>query len=105
MPRPADLRPQRLAGRGFLLALVALAAMPSYFALDPTWRPAALRLASAAIVLVASARALGWARGLARRESESPLDAALPEAPEPELDPRFLGLRDDIAYSAKSRRY
>jgi hypothetical protein len=87
------------------VALLALAAMPTYLALSPSWRPMAVRLSCAAVVIVGCARALRWARGAAAPSAVSPLDATAPPAPVPELDARFLALRDDVIYGSRSRRY
>jgi hypothetical protein len=38
-------------------------------------------------------------------DAGSPFDAPPPAPPEPELDSRFLRLRDEVVYSVQSRRY
>jgi hypothetical protein len=45
------------------------------------------------------------ARGAMEPEPISPLDAPPPPAAVPELDQRFLALRDDVIYGTRSRRY
>jgi hypothetical protein len=87
------------------VALVALAAMPTYLALSPTWRPVAVRLSCAAAVIAGCVRALRWARAAAAPSVVSPMDAPAPPAAVPELDARFLALRDDVVYGTRSRRY
>ena len=101
-PRPAR---RRVAIGAVVTALVALAAMPTYLALSPAWRPVVIRLASAVAVVGGCVRALRWARGAAAPAAVSPLDSPAPPAPGPELDARFLALRDDVIYGVRSRRY
>ena len=92
-------------GGAVVVALVVLGAMPAYLALGPSWRPVAVRLVCTTVVIAGCVRALRWARGAAVSPVVSPLDApALPTAG-PELDARFLALRDDVIYGARSRRY
>ncbi len=79
--------------------------MPAYLTLTPAWRPAAVRLSCAALVALACARARRWVRDATGPYPISPLDAPPPEPPAPELDARFRGLRDDLIYSIRSRRY
>ena len=64
-----------LVGGAVVVALVALAAMPAYLALSPSWRPVAVRLVCAAAVIAGCVRALRWARGAAAPSVVSPLDA------------------------------
>ena len=87
------------------MALVALGAMPAYLALGPSWRPVAVRLVCTAVVIAGCVRALRWARGAAASPVVSPLDAPALPTVGPELDARFLALRDDVIYGARSRRY
>jgi hypothetical protein len=84
---------------------MALAAMPAYLALSPSWRPVAVRLACTVVVIAGCVRALRWARGAAAPSVVSPLDAPASPAAGPELDARFLALRDDVIYGTLSRRY
>src|SRR5262245_36244453 len=105
MPPPRRPSRRRLAIGALAAAVVALAAMPTYLALPPAWRPAILRLACAAAVVAGCVRAMRWARSAAAPSALSPLDAPPPPAPGPELDARFLALRDDVIYGARSRRY
>ena len=92
-------------GAAVVVALVALAAMPAYLALAPSWRPVAVRLVCTAAVIAGCVRALRWARGAAAPSVASPLDGHAPPVPGPELDTRFLALRDDVIYGTRSRRY
>jgi hypothetical protein len=84
---------------------MALAAMPAYLALSPSWRPVAVRLTCTVVVIAGCVRALRWARGAAAPSVVSPLDAPASPAAGPELDARFLALRDDVIYGTRSRRY
>jgi len=104
MPR-AEWSWRRLAGRAVVAALLVLAAIPGYLTLTPSWRPAAVRLSCALLVAIACARARRWARDAAGPYPTSPLDAPSPAPPAPVLDARFRGLRDDLIYSTRSRRY
>ena len=92
-------------GGAVVVALVALGAMPAYLALGPSWRPVAVRLVCTAVVIAGCVRALRWARGAAASPVVSPLDAPALPTVGPELDARFLALRDDVIYGARSRRY
>ena len=105
MPQHPKRSRRRLVGGAVVVALVALAVMPAYLALSPSWRPVAVRLACTAAVIAGCVRALRWARGAAAPSLVSPLDAPAPPAAGPELDARFLALRDDVIYGARSRRY
>lgn len=105
MPERARRPHRRLVGGAVLLALVALAAMPAYLALPPSWRQVGVRLLCGAAVIAGCVRALRWARGAAAPSVVSPLDAPAPPPAVPELDARFLALRDDVIYGARSRRY
>lgn len=105
MPARAERSRRRLAGRAIVAALVGLAAMPAYLALSPPWQPVAVRLSCAAIVAAGCVRVLRRARGALEFEPISPLDAPPPPAAVPELDARFLALRDDVTYGTRSRRY
>lgn len=105
MPQRPRRSRRRLVGGAVVVALVALAAMPAYLALSPSWRPVAVRLACTVAVIAGCVRALRWARGAAAPSVVSPLDGHTPPAAGPELDARFLALRDDVIYGARSRRY
>ena len=105
MPEPRRQPRRRLAVGAVVAALVALAGMPTYLALSPSWRPVVVRLACAAAVIGGCVRAMRWARGAAAPPVVSPIDAPAPAAASAELDPRFLALRDDVIYGARSRRY
>ncbi len=105
MPARAERSRRRLAGRAIVAALVVLAAMPAYLALSPPWQPVAVRLSCAAIVAAGCVRVLRRARGAMEAEPISPLDAPPPPAAVPELDARFLALRDDVIHGTRSRRY
>ena len=101
----AEVSGLRLAARGLILLLVLLAAIPAYLMLAPPWRTVGIRLACAAIVVAASLRVM---RGVRRAIEESPpfaLDAVTPVPAPPEMDERFLRLRDELVFSIRSRRY
>ncbi len=64
-----------------------------------------MRLACAAVVAVACLRILAGLGRSVETDTVSPLDAPPPPVPEPELDSRFLRLRDELVFSTRSRRY
>jgi hypothetical protein len=105
MPSLADRSARRLVGRGLLAMLLALVAIPVYLALDPTWRPGAVRLACALTVAVGCVRARRGVRRVIGGHAPSALDAPSPPPPMPELDLRFLRVRDDVTFSIRSRPY
>ena len=105
MPARAERSRRRLAGRAIVAALVVLAAMPAYLALSPPWQPIAVRLSCAVIVAAGCVRGLRLARRALEPEPLSPLDSPPPPAAVPELDVRFLALRDDVIHGTRSRRY
>src|SRR2546427_2777301 len=105
MPAQAERSPRRRAGRAILAALVVRGAPPAYLALSPPWQPVAVRLSCAAIVIAGCVRVLRLARSAMEAEPLSPLDAPPPPAALPELDARFLALRDDVTHGMRSRRY
>lgn len=78
--------------------------MPAYLALSPSWRPIAVRLVCTIAVVIGTIRAVRWARATAP-PAESLLDTRVPPMPGPELDQRFLALRDDVLHGTRSRRY
>lgn len=105
MPSRAEGSTRRLVARGLLVMLLALVAIPVYLVLDPTWRPGAIRLACAVIVVVGCVRARRAVRRVIGERAPSALDAPPPPPPMPELDLRFLRVRDDVLSSTRSRRY
>ena len=105
MPSPADRSARRLVARGLLAMLLVLVAIPVYLVLAPSWRPIAVRLACAVIVAAGCVRAMRRVRRAIGEYAPSALDAPPPPSPAPELDPRFLRVRDDVIFSTRSRRY
>jgi hypothetical protein len=105
MPLRVERSPRGLAGRAILVSLVVLAAMPLYLSLDAAWRPLIVRLACGALVAVACTRVMRALGRAVERDTVSPLDAPPPAVPEPELDSRFVRLRDEVVFSTRSRRY
>ncbi|MBM3218793.1 MAG: hypothetical protein FJZ38_08935 [Candidatus Rokubacteria bacterium] len=85
--------------------LAALALIPGYLTVPPDWRPVAVRLACAFLVIVGSMRVIGRVRRSLEGETRSPLDPARRPARHPVLDERFTRVRDDIVFGARSRRY
>jgi len=85
--------------------LLALVAIPLYLSVDPAWRPAAVRLACTLIVVAGCVRARRALRRVMGQHAPSALDAPPPPPPMPELDLRFLRVRDDVVSSIRSRRY
>jgi hypothetical protein len=105
MPSPPERSRARLVAYGFLGALVMLAAIPGYLVLDPSWRPVAVRVACAVIVVIGCIRVVGRVRRSIEGDLPSALDAP-PLAPRrPALDEHFLRLRNDLVFSSGSRRY
>jgi len=105
MPPPADRWARRQVARGLLATLLALVAIPVYLVLDPSWRPMAVRLACALIMAAGCVRAIRRVRRAIGGGVASALDAPPPPSPVPELDPRFLRVRDDVVFSIRSRPY
>ena len=105
MPPPDERMALRLVARGFVAVLVVLLAIPSYLTLAPAWRPLAARLACAALVAFGCIRLVRSARGSTEGHAPSALDAASPRAEPPELDERFVRLRDELRFSVRSRQY
>ena len=105
MPPRGERSPRSLAGRAILVTVVVLAAMPVYLSLDAAWRPLIVRLACAGLVGLVCLRVVAGLGRAAERDIASPLDAPAPPVPEPELDSRFVRLRDEVVFSTRSRRY
>ena len=105
MPPPDERMALRLVARGFVAVLVVLVAIPSYLTLAPSWRPLAARLACAALVAFGCIRIVRSVRGSREGHAPSALDAAAPRAEPPELDERFVRLRDELRFSVRSRQY
>jgi hypothetical protein len=101
----AERSRRRLAARLLLGALLVLAAVPLYLAVNPSWRLSLARLICAAIAAVGCARIIRAVRRRIEEDPRSPLDAPPRPAPPPALDGRFLRLRDEIRFSARRRRY
>ncbi len=95
----------RLAAYAVATALVLLAAIPGYLLLDPLWRPFALRITGALIVVTACVRLVGRVRRSLDEDAASALDAPPPAPRAPALDERFLRLRDDLVFGTRSRHY
>lgn len=105
MSSPADRPGRRLAVRGLLAAVAALAVVPAYLAVDLSWRATAVRVAGAAVVWMATLRVLRAAgRGIGSRPA-SPLDARSSGPPALRLDPRFRRLRDDLRSGTRRRSH
>ena len=105
MPSPADRSRSRLAAHGLLGVLIVAAAIPSYLALTPAWRPLAVRLACAVVLIAGCMRLVGGVRGAISAGARSVIDAPPPAPRGPALDERFLRLRDDLLFSRGSRHY
>ena len=105
MPPPVERLAVRFVARGFVTVLVILAAVPAYLTLAPSWRPLAARLACAALVFVGCARLIRSVRRSLAEHPPSALDAPAAKAQPPELDERFLRLRDELVFSTRSRHY
>ena len=105
MPPPDERTALRLAVRGFVAVVVVLAAIPAYLTLAPPWRPLAARLACGLLVAVGCVRLIRSARRSLEGAATSALDAPAPRAQPPDLDERFLRLRDELRFSTRSRQY
>ena len=105
MPPFAERVALRLASRGFVAVLIVLAAIPAYLTLAPSWRPLASRLACAAVVMVVCVRVVRSVRIAFDTHTPSALETPVPPARAPELDERFVRLRDELVFSVRSRRY
>jgi hypothetical protein len=101
----AEASPRRLAARGLLAALLLLAAVPGYLAVEPSWRLVAVRVVCGVMVAFGCARVIRVARERIVHDPPSPLDAPPLPAPDPTLDAHFLRLRDELTGSARRRRY
>jgi hypothetical protein len=98
-------RSRPLLARAILVVLLVLASIVAYLATAPRWRPAGVRLACTALVIMGSIRARRALRRAMEAYPLSELDA--PPAPPParELDNAFRRLRDDLLFSTRSRQY
>jgi hypothetical protein len=105
MSAGGERRALRLAGRGFVAVLIVLIAIPAYLTLAPAWRPVAARLACAGLLIGVSLRVLRSVRTSFEEHTGSVLDVPSPRAHAPELDERFVRLRDEVVYSVRSRQY
>ena len=105
MPPPVERIALRLAARGFVAVIVVLLAIPAYLTLAPSWRPLAARLACGLLVAVGCARLIRAVRRSIEGHAPWALDAPSPRAQPPDLDERFLRLRDALRFSTRSRQY
>ena len=105
MPPPDERTALRLVARGFIAMVVVLVGIPSYLTLAPSWRPLAARLACALLVAFFCVRIVRSVRGSMAGATPSALEAMPPRAQPPELDERFLRLRDELRFSVRSRKY
>jgi hypothetical protein len=105
MPSPPERSRYRVAAYAFLTILALLAIIPLYLRLDPDWRPFALRMAGALIVIVVCGRVVGSVRRALEEDHASALDTPPLPPRRPAVDERFVRVRDDVVFSAQSRRY
>jgi hypothetical protein len=105
MPSHTERSRYRFVGYGFLAVVVVLGAIPGYLMLDPSWRPVALRLAGALLVVFGCVRVVRSVRRSIEGGPPSALDAPSPPPRLPARDERFLRLRDDLVFGRASRRY
>jgi hypothetical protein len=104
MPRAERAR-SRMVAVAVGAALVVLAALPGYLALDPKWRPWAVRAVCAVLVIAGCRRVIGGMRRALAEEPLSALDTA-PRAPRAAtVDERFVRARDDLVIGSRNRRY
>lgn len=102
---PAERFAVRFVARGFVTSVVILAAIPAYLTLAPSWRPLAARLACAALVIAGCLRVIRSVRSSLEEHAPPALEAPAAKARAPEMDERFLRLRDEIVFSTRSRHY
>jgi hypothetical protein len=95
----------RLIARGFVTSVVILVAIPAYLTLAPSWRPIAARGACAALAVAGCLRMIRSVRSSLEEHPPSALEAPAAKAQAPELDERFLRLRDELVFSTRSRHY
>lgn len=105
MAPAAERTGPRLVARGFVALLAVLAAIPAYLTLAPAWRPLAARLVCALLLAAVCARLIRRARGTFEGHGASALEVPPARRPPPELDERFVRLRDELRFSARSRPY
>lgn len=105
MPAPANRSGRRLIGLAIVAALLALAVLPGYLLIPPSWRSVAVRLACAVVVAVGCVYVRRWARDGLAAPAISPFDAPPAPPPAAELDASFRKLHDDLIASTRSRRY
>jgi MoxR-like ATPase len=86
-----------------LTGLVGLAGTPAYYYAEPAMKPLVVRLAVGVLLSVALLQVGREVRDRLRPKAASPFERARrPRQPEPELAPRFLRLRDELAFSQAS---
>lgn len=105
MPARAERPAWHLAGPGALALGAALLGVPAYLWLGAGWRTLAARVAGAVMVAALALRVRRAARRAVEGAPPSALDACPVPAPPARLDERFLRVRDDLAFSRRSRRY
>ena len=104
MARPETAR-SRLLAFGVAAALVVLAALPGYLALDPKWRPWVVRGACAVLVIAGCRRVIRGVRRSLDEDPASPLDAPSSGPRTATVDERFVRARDDLVIGSRNRRY
>jgi hypothetical protein len=107
VPPPSERRwPGIVAGYVALTGLVGLAGTPAYYYAEPAMKPLVVRLAVGVLLSVALLQVGREVRARLRQKAASPFERARrPRQPEPELAPRFLRLRDELALSQASQGY
>jgi hypothetical protein len=105
MPAHAERFALGVAARGFVTVVVILAAIPAYLTLAPSWRPVAARLACALLVVAGCVKIIRSVRGSLEESPPSALDAVPARPQPPDLDERFVRLRDELVFSTRSRHY
>ena len=102
---PSRTERYRIAAWSFAALLIVVAAIPAYLAVPAEWRAFALRAAGTALVAFGCRRAIASIRQSLAETAPSALDAPAPASRDPQLDERFARVRDDLRFSARSRRY
>jgi hypothetical protein len=105
MPPRADGRMRRIGLYALVAGVALLGVLPGYLALSPSWRPTAIRLACAAVVVTVCLRVVGVLRRAAAAGQPSIVDESRAASASVVLDERFVRIRDDLTFGTRSQHY